>query len=585
MNTADPTGHTGPHQPSQCDECRRWRSQPGGENSICDAGRIVNLAAEVQRLDAEADQISRFHKLSLDRTGATSIEPVDVIFGRWLDQHQELAGQVGVAESALRALLGNDPEDNMLDIVELVAKAQLDVDCEWERAEAAEQRVRELQQELAAKDACWHCKDAPLPTKPRCDVCPEECDDDACSEEGCREQREQAEGAKVAEGECSHISTDYRGTCFKCGNRNHVVKAMRDAEDKVHELEAQLRARDAELETISSLVKAHGSLVRGVLLNECRASRSSSQLSRQLELTSALALWQRLTDGERDALRSKPSADAPSATLGKDHSYIGPDGAHLVVRGGSLDDFKRACGIKPSADSDGKERELYQRGVNSKISTVEADSGTQSELGAPTVTDDVAPVVEDTGHLFKVGQRVRLTRDSRGKLLGEIKSKGGGGDIHWQFWVQLDVGSVPGSPWCEWFAADELEPADPVPVSGRCCFQGYEVEDCGAPAVIDGFCEPHARVVHGTEAERVVPPPAPHHDLNEYTFCVRCKRFDPAGTCPGAQPQPAPTESPTDLLRRSELVEALTRCGEQSFGVSDARVLARQLADALSKAK
>jgi hypothetical protein len=31
----------------------------------------------------------------------------------------------------------------------------------------------------------------------------------------------------------------------------------------------------------------------------------------------------------------------------RDHHYTGPDGAHMVVRGGSLDDFKRACGLRP----------------------------------------------------------------------------------------------------------------------------------------------------------------------------------------------------------------------------------------------
>jgi hypothetical protein len=28
------------------------------------------------------------------------------------------------------------------------------------------------------------------PQRPRCEVCPDECDDEACSEEGCREERE-----------------------------------------------------------------------------------------------------------------------------------------------------------------------------------------------------------------------------------------------------------------------------------------------------------------------------------------------------------------------------------------------------------
>lgn len=57
----------------------------------------------------------------------------------------------------------------------------------------------DLRAKLEAKDACWHCKDALLPTKPRCEVCPEECDDIACSEEGCREERTKADSPDGAD--------------------------------------------------------------------------------------------------------------------------------------------------------------------------------------------------------------------------------------------------------------------------------------------------------------------------------------------------------------------------------------------------
>jgi hypothetical protein len=63
---------------------------------------------------------------------------------------------------------------------------------------------------------------------------------------------------------------------------------------------------------------------------------------------------------------------------------------------------------------------------------------------------------------FRVGQRVKLRHDSRGKLLGTV-TEHEFGDGAGPFWVRLDVGSVPGSPWCEWFSADSLEPADPAP--------------------------------------------------------------------------------------------------------------------------
>ncbi len=53
-----------------------------------------------------------------------------------------------------------------------------------------DRRLAELEAALVAKDACWHCKVALIPSRPRCEVCPEECDDEACSDEGCQEQRE-----------------------------------------------------------------------------------------------------------------------------------------------------------------------------------------------------------------------------------------------------------------------------------------------------------------------------------------------------------------------------------------------------------
>lgn len=37
---------------------------------------------------------------------------------------------------------------------------------------------------LAATDVCWHCKVMLDPTRPRCERCPEECDDADCREDG-----------------------------------------------------------------------------------------------------------------------------------------------------------------------------------------------------------------------------------------------------------------------------------------------------------------------------------------------------------------------------------------------------------------
>ena len=53
------------------------------------------------------------------------------------------------------------------------------------------------------------------------------------------------------------------------------------------------------LDTVSALVKHHGHVIRSLLLTACQSERNAQQLSRQLELTSALALWQKLLDAER----------------------------------------------------------------------------------------------------------------------------------------------------------------------------------------------------------------------------------------------------------------------------------------------
>jgi hypothetical protein len=51
--------------------------------------------------------------------------------------------------------------------------------------------ILELQAQLRARDVCWHCKDVLLPERPRCERCPEECDNADCSAEGCAESRDQ----------------------------------------------------------------------------------------------------------------------------------------------------------------------------------------------------------------------------------------------------------------------------------------------------------------------------------------------------------------------------------------------------------
>ncbi len=58
-------------------------------------------------------------------------------------------------------------------------------------------------------------------------------------------------------------------------------------------------------------------------------------------------LVSRLTEAMRAADQSF-EADKGTATLGKDHHY-NVDGVHMVVRGGSIEDFKRAALCKPES--------------------------------------------------------------------------------------------------------------------------------------------------------------------------------------------------------------------------------------------
>lgn len=41
---------------------------------------------------------------------------------------------------------------------------------------------------LEEANVCWHCKDLLYPVKPRCERCPDECDDSGCQAPGCTEQ-------------------------------------------------------------------------------------------------------------------------------------------------------------------------------------------------------------------------------------------------------------------------------------------------------------------------------------------------------------------------------------------------------------
>jgi len=76
---------------------------------------------------------------------------------------------------------------------------------------------------------------------------------------------------------------------------------------EVAELKAERDGLREQLQTLRDLVQAHGKVVRSLLLRECQVERQAGLLGKQLVMTSALALWQRLMDMER-AQQSPTSA-------------------------------------------------------------------------------------------------------------------------------------------------------------------------------------------------------------------------------------------------------------------------------------
>ena len=86
----------------------------------------------------------------------------------------------------------------------------------------------------------------------------------------------------------------------------------------------------------------------------------------------------------------------------------------------------------------------------------------------------------------------------------------------------------------------------------------------------------------------------PRHRLNEYTFCTRCKRFDPSGSCTGeaAAGEPSPPEAPklpgglgpVDTLR-AEVVSAARRASHRGYLRDDAQNALQSLADELERGR
>lgn len=104
----------------------------------------------------------------------------------------------------------------------------------------------------------------------------------------------------------------------------------------------------------------------------------------------------------------------------------------------------------------------------------------------------------------------------------------------------------------------------PIPEAGRCCFTSDEIESCGAAAVIDGMCEPHARVVYGSEVARDHTLSAPTAESGKSHRCSKCGSVDRQCEALGCltaaeQTEPAPVaEAPSFIQDKGPINEAST---------------------------
>lgn len=174
----------------------------------------------------------------------------------------------------------------------------------------------------------------------------------------------EAKGAKVTEGDEGESVIEQ---LIRVSNERHELRVqlrnltaereafdqwLSDAHDKhgdsiyVHAIQSKLRdlrsAQPAPAREPKDSASPEGSTRKD---EQCNAYPEVSTGKSVRESGGADA---RLNSGEAGAtsatVEAKPSDQGSvSATLGKDHGYIGPDGAKWTVRGGSLEDFKRAA--------------------------------------------------------------------------------------------------------------------------------------------------------------------------------------------------------------------------------------------------
>jgi hypothetical protein len=153
-------------------------------------------------------------------------------------------------------------------------------------------------------------------------------------------------------------------------------------------LEAQLHVLTDERETVAALVKEHGSLVRGILIDQCNSARRSLQLSREMSLVSAMTLWQRLMDAEREAHRFNPSEKEESNELGNNRSGVGQGPRQLDADEASGRSDDAQAGERGGADGAVRSAERGSEGPGSRNSQDGAASGSGAGAAEVATCDD-----------------------------------------------------------------------------------------------------------------------------------------------------------------------------------------------------
>ena len=429
------------------------------------------------------------------------------------------------------------------------------------------------------------------------------------------------------------------------GAEGESVKLICDELERLRALDlrtGELEKTNARQETVSALLENHAADIRGLLLNECHSSRQSSQLTRQLKMTSALTLWQRLMDAERDQRSAQVAPVENASTVMQEVLSAArrmADWINLMV----VDGFQNlTVSSEDAAMLKGAAAAVFYKGHLVKTESAKAIEGCCEKEWCPGVDRCVECPTEPRRIAELEAQLRNLAAEREALLL--VRREANTAWVRYQEGQALDA--VMHCLRLRMNALDALREAKDSSPSGQKAKSNDQRRDRGdhrsgfgkgpreldadearrgrddaqagerrgadgpvseaersgegsgprdgqdgvvsgggiGPAeVATGETKPW-RWLHSRDGEHeprcMTPHPAP--GSNEPGQVGSAYEAQSATLSPGPVPSPGKLGGPVEALR-GELVAALIQIGEQRFGVPDARVLARQLADRLER--